>query len=134
MTVLHVDGYCVAVDINFAGDKAFLVAACGMSTFVVAEPAPKQSAETCAQALMMIMLYFGLTHTVVLDKDSKFHDTFKQSCQLLNIITHTISWKNHNAMVVERINEYFDKGIKIFANKRGMPAVSRESVLMLLYA
>ena len=134
MTVLHVDGYCVGADINFAGNKAFLVAACGMSTFDVAKPVAKQSAETYAQALMMIMLRFGLAHTVVLDKDSKFHDTFKQSCQLLNINTHTIIRKNHNAIIVERVNEYFDKGIKIFANERGTPAVSRESVLMLVYA
>ena len=103
-----------------------------MSTFAVAEPVAKKSAETYAQALMMIMLCFGLAHTVVLDKDSKFHDTFRKSCQLLNINTHTISQKNHNAMIVERLNEYFDKGIKIFANKQGTPAVSRESVLMLV--
>ena len=66
MTVLHVDGYCVGANINFAGDNAFLVAACGMSTFAVVEPVAKQSAETYAQALMMIMLRFGLAHTVVL--------------------------------------------------------------------
>jgi len=89
MTVLHVDGYCVGANINFAGDKAFLVAACGMSTFAVAEPVAKLSAETYAQPLMMIMLRFGLAHMVVLDKDSKCHDTFKQSCQLLYINTHT---------------------------------------------
>ena len=65
----------------------------------------------------MVMLCFGLAHTVVLDKDSNFYDAFEQSCQLLNINTHTISRKNHNAMIVKRLNEYFDKGIKIFTNK-----------------
>ena len=105
-----------------------------MSTFAVAEPVAKKSAETYAQALMMIMLCFGLAHTVVLDKDSKFHDILRKSCQLLNINTHTISQKNHNAMIVERLNEYFDKEIKIFVNEQGTPAVSRESVLMLVYA
>ena len=46
MTVLHVDGYQVGANINFASDKGFLLAACGMSTFAVAKPAPKPSAET----------------------------------------------------------------------------------------
>ena len=45
----------------------------------------------------------------------------------------TTSRKNYNALIVERLTEYFDKGIKIFAIKRGTHAVSRKSVLMLVY-
>ena len=48
MTVLHVDGYLVGANINFSGDKGFLIAACGMCTFVVVE--------LDDQALLMIML------------------------------------------------------------------------------
>ena len=125
MTVLHVDGYQVGANINFAGDKGFLLAACGMSTFAIAEPAPKPSAETYAQLLMMIMLCFGLAHTIVLDKDSKFHDTFRQLCQLMRLNTHTISQKNHDAMIVKRVNNYLNKGMKTLANERGTTAVSR---------
>ena len=37
-------------------------------------------------------------------------------------------------MIMKRLNGYFDKETKIIANKRGTYAVSRESVLMLVYA
>ena len=43
MSVLHVDGYTVGANINFAGDKGFLIAACGMSTFAVAEPVTEKT-------------------------------------------------------------------------------------------
>ena len=41
MTVLHVDGYQVGAEINFAGDRIFLVACCGMCTFAAVEPVAK---------------------------------------------------------------------------------------------
>ena len=37
-------------------------------------------------------------------------------------------------MIVERVNEYLDKGLKIFKNERGTPAVSQESIFLLIYA
>ena len=76
MNVLHVDGYSVGANINFAGDKGFLIATCGMCTFAVAEPVSKTDSTMYAQALLMIMLRFSFTHTIVLDKDSKFYATF----------------------------------------------------------
>ena len=84
MNVLHVDGYSVGADTNFDGDKGFLIAACGMSTFTVAEPVSKTDSTIYAQALLMIMLRFGFAHTIVLDKDSKCYATFAQTCQLMN--------------------------------------------------
>ena len=113
MNVLHVDGYSVGANINFAGDKGFLIAACGMCTFAVAEPVSKTDSTIYAQALLMIMLRFGFAHTIVLDKDSKFYATFAQTCQLMNLNVHTVSSENHEPMIVERINRYLNKGIKI---------------------
>ena len=89
MSVLHTDGYTVGVNIYFAGDKDFLVAACGMSTFAVAEPGPNHSAMVYAHALLMIMLRFGLVHTIVLNADKKFYNTFQQMCKLLHLNVHT---------------------------------------------
>ena len=73
MNVIHVDGYYVGTNVNFTGDKGFLIAACGMCTFAVAEPVSATNSTLYAQALLMIMLRFGLAHTIVLDKDSKFY-------------------------------------------------------------
>ena len=134
MSVLHIDGYTVGADVNFVGDRIFLIAVCGMCTFAVGEPVSKLSSTTFAQALMSIMLRFGFAHTVVLDKDSKFLSVFKEMCQLLTLNTHTISAGNHGAMLVEHVNEYLNRGLKIFKGERGTPAISREAVLMLLYA
>ena len=134
VTVLHVDRYQVGASVKFAGDKGFLITACGMCTFTIAEPVSKPSAKTYAQALMMIMLRFGLTHTVVLDKDNELHDTFRQSCQLMKLNTHTISQKNNNAMIVKQVNNDLNRGmIFLQVNEHGTVAVSRKSILMLIY-
>ena len=77
MSVLHTDSYSVGDNINFAGDKGFLIAAGGMSTFTVAEPVTNPSAMVYAQALLMIMLRFELANTIVLDADKKFYNTFQ---------------------------------------------------------
>ena len=114
MSILHIDGYTVGANINFAGDKGFLIAACGMSTFAVAEPVTNPSAMVYAQALLMIMLRFGLAHTIVLDADKKFYNTFRQMCELLRLNVHTISGENHDPMLVERVNLHLNKGLKIF--------------------
>ena len=78
MSVLHIDGYTVGANVNFAGDKGFPIAACGMSTFTVDEPVTNPSAMVYAQALLMIMLRFGLAHIIVLDANKKFYNTFGQ--------------------------------------------------------
>ena len=82
----------------------------------------------------MIMLRFGLARTIVLDKDSNFYAVFAQSCLLLDLNVHTVSSDNHDAIIVERVNRYLNKGLKIFTQERGTPAVSREAILLLIYA
>ena len=134
MTVLHVDGYQVGTDVNFSGDRCFLVACCGMCTFAAAEPVAKANSTNYAQALVMTMLRYGIAHTIVLDKDSKFYATFRQTCELLQLNAHTISGGNHNPMIVERINRYYNKGLKIFTNERDSTSVSREGIMLLTYA
>ena len=134
MPVLHIEGYTVCANINFDGDKGFLVAACGMCTFAVAKPVTNLSAMVYAQALLMSMLRFGLAHTIVLDTDKKFYNTFRQMCELLRLNVHTISRENHDPMVVERVNSYLNKGFKIFTQEQGTSAISWEAVLLLIYA
>ena len=104
MNVLHVDGFTVGASINYAGNKGFLVAACGMCTFAVTEPVPDSHLTTYSQALSMIMLGFRLEHTIVLDKDSKFYAVFAQSFLILDLNVHTVSSENHDAIIVERVN------------------------------
>ena len=51
----------------------------------------------------------------------------------MNINVHTVSIKNHEPMIVEQINRYLNKGMKIFSEEGGTTAVSREAILLLIY-
>ena len=105
-----------------------------MSMFAVAKPVTNQSAMVYAKALLMIVLRFGLTHTIVLYAEKKFYNAFRQMCELLRLNVHTISGEIHDPMLVERVNSCFNKGSKIFTQEQETPAISREAVLLLIYA
>ena len=134
MSVLHIDGYAVGANVNFAGDKGFLISVCGMCMFAVAKPVTNPSGMVYAQALLMIVLRFGLAHTSVLGADKKFYNSFRQMCKLLRLNVHTISGENHDPRLVERVNLYVNKGLKIFTQEREIPTISQEAVLLLIYA
>jgi len=134
MLVLMVDIYMAGADINFEGNKYYLVAACGMTAFAICEPTPTQNAATFAAALMRIWLRFGFSHTIVVDKDSKFLGVFAETARLLKINLHVLSGENHNPMIVERVNRFLNSSLKIFCNERGTNRVAEEGILMALYA
>ena len=66
-----------------------------------------------AHTLRVIMLWFGITHTIVLDADKMFCNTFRQMWKLLDLNVHTISGRNDDPMLVKRVNNYLNKGLKI---------------------
>ena len=105
-----------------------------MCTFAVAETVPESNLTTYAQALLMIILRFLLAQTIELDKDIKFYAVFAQYFLLLDLNVHAVSSENYDAIIVERVNRYLNKGLKIFTQKRKTPAVSREAILLLIYA
>jgi hypothetical protein len=83
--VLFVDGYSAGKYSGFEGSETYLIAACGMSGFAVIKPIPHATSASFASAIMKIQLRFGLCHTIVLDKDSKFFGVFKKAVDLLQI-------------------------------------------------
>jgi hypothetical protein len=83
---------------------------------------------------MRTQLRYGYCHTIVLDKDSKFYSVCREALALLQINCHILSRHNHNLMMVERINCYLTKGLKIMTNKRDSVHVALEAILLLLYA
>ena len=83
---------------------------------------------------MKILLCYGFCHTVVLDKDSKFFGVCREAIDLLKINCHVLSSANHNPMIVERVNRYLTKGLKIMCNERDSVRVALEAILLLLYA
>jgi hypothetical protein len=82
---------------------------------------------------MKIQLWFGFCHTIILDKDSNFLGVFKEVVNLLQINRHVLSGNNHNPMLVEHVNRYLNKGLKIMTNERNLVWVVMEAILLLLY-
>jgi hypothetical protein len=71
--VLFVDTYSTGKHSCFNGYKMYLVACCGMTGFASMEPIIHANSKSFATAIMQIQLHYGLCHTIVLDKDSKFY-------------------------------------------------------------
>ncbi len=91
----------------------------GMTGFAVMEPVKHTKFLTFASALMKVQLRFGLCHTIVLNKDTKFFGTFKEACDLLQLDRHVLTGYNHNLMMVECINRYLNKGMKSWQTSKG---------------
>jgi hypothetical protein len=104
-----------------------------MTGFAATEPVKRATSQTFALAVMKIQLQFGLCHTIVLDKDSKFFGAFKEACDLLQINRHILSGGNHNLILVEHVNRYLNKGLKLMTNERGSVGIAMEAILLLLY-
>jgi hypothetical protein len=106
----------------------------GMTGFAVMELVKHSTSTTFASALIKVQLCFGLCHTIVLNKDTKFFGTFKEACDLLQLNCHVLTGYNHNLMMVKHINCYLNKGLKIMANNQGTGRIAMEAILLLLYA
>ena len=98
------------------------------------EPVSYPSATTFASAIPKILLRYGFCHTSVLDKDSKFFGVCREALDLLKINCHVLSGGNNNPMLVERVNRYLNKGLKIMTNERESVRIALEAILLLLYA
>jgi hypothetical protein len=54
--------------------------------------------------------------------------------EILLINCHVLSGGNHNPMLVERVNHYISKGLKIMSNERKSIQVALKTILLLIYA
>jgi len=132
--VLHIDGYMVGKQQGFEGSEVYVIACCGMCTFAAMEPVSHADATHFASAIMKILLRYGFCHTVIVDKDRKFYGVCRDALELLQLNYHTLSGDNHNPMLVERINRYLNKGLRIMVNERDSTRIALEAILLLLYA
>jgi hypothetical protein len=131
---MHFDAYSAGKHSGFEGSDVYLIGCCGMCGFACMEPVSNPSATTFASAIMKILLRYGFCHTSVLDKDSKFFGVCREALDLLKINCHVLSGGNHNPMLVERVNRYLNKGLKIMTNERESVRIALEAILLLLYA
>ncbi len=132
--VMHFNAYAAGHHTSFEGSDCYLIGCCGMYSFACMEPVTNPSATTFAPTIMKMLLLYGFCHTAVLDKDSKFFGTCSKALDLLKINQHVLTGSNHNPMLVERVNCYLTKGLKIMCNKCNSIRVALEAILLLLYA
>ena len=77
---------------------------------------------------MKILLRYGICATAVLDRDSKFIGVFHEALDLLQINCHVLSSANHNGMLVEKVNRYLNKGLKIMCTECGSMRIAEEAI------
>ena len=76
----------------------------------------------------MILLRFGIAHTIVLNVDNNFYNIFRKICGLLDLHIHTVGGGNHDPMLAECVNNNLNKGLNIFTQEQGTLGVIREAV------
>jgi hypothetical protein len=126
--VIHADGYSAGAGKNFDGESTYLITCCGMTGFAAVEPVKSADAAGFAAALMRILLRFGLCHTLVVDKASVFFSVFRQVVDLLRLNLHVLSG------VVERVNRFANKCLKVMTNERDSVRIASEALLLIIYA
>ncbi|KAL3787769.1 LOW QUALITY PROTEIN: hypothetical protein HJC23_009820, partial [Cyclotella cryptica] len=135
MSVMHVDCYTAGHLRTYDNITCYMVGACNMTAFGLLEGITEPNSTTFAAAIMRFQLRHGFFHTMVLDKDSKFYATFRDTARLLKLNTHTLSRANHDPMLVERIGRYLNKSLKIFNSEHSSdPRVAHEGLHMAMYA
>ncbi len=132
--VIHFDAYAAGKHSGFKGSDVYLIGCCGMCSFACMEHVTNPSATTFASAIMKILLCYSFCHTAVLDKDTKFYSVCRKALDLLQINCHALSGANHNLMLIEWVNRYLTKGLKIMCNKQDLVRIANEAILLLLYA
>ncbi len=68
-------------------------------------------------------------HTAVLDKDSKFFGICRKARDHFSIICHILSGGNHNPILVESVNRYINKGLKITTNEHESIQIALKAIL-----
>ena len=132
--VMFFDAFATGKHADYEGSECYLIGCWGMCSFACMEPIIRASATTFASSIMKILLRYGFCHTIVLDKDIKFFGVCHEAIDIIQINCHVLSSANHNPMVVEQINRYLVKGLKIMCNKCDSVRVALEAILLLLYA
>jgi hypothetical protein len=115
--VIHFDAYAAGKHSGFEGSHVYLIGCCGMCSFTCMEPITNPSATTFAPAIINFFLRYGFCHSAILDKDTKFYGVCREALDLLQINCHDLFGANHNPMLVERVNHYLTKGLKIMSNE-----------------
>ncbi len=132
--VLKVDIYNVRSHQSFDGKTDHFIAACSIKGFACCESITHANSSSFATAIMIIKLWYGIAHTRVIGKESKLFGTFKDTTSLSKMNLDTLSGGNQNAILVEQINRFLNKALKIVCNEHYSVQVAVEGIILPLHA
>ena len=134
MNVLHADVYSPGSTSTFSGYITLMIVMCYMTGFVMIEPIREYSSEEFERAYYVCMLWYGISHRLITDADSKFQEIFKQMINMLKINHHETARGHHDPILVERFNRFLNSCLKVFTNDRNSIRVFLEGALLAAYS
>jgi hypothetical protein len=105
-----------------------------MTGFAAIEPIKEMNSASFAKSVDTILLRYGLSHTVITNPNSKFKGQFKQAFLVLKIHHNLSARGHHDAILVERFNQFLNAGLRVFNNDRETNRVFVEGAQTLIYA
>jgi hypothetical protein len=131
---VHADAWVPGKTASFDGYIGLMIVVCHMTGFATIEPLKEMNSSSFAKSVYAILLRYGLSQLVITDPDSKFKGIFKEAFSILKIQHHLSARRNHNAILVERFNRYWNSGLRVFNNDRDTNRVFLEGAQTLTYA
>jgi hypothetical protein len=111
-----------------------MIVMCHMTGFIALKPLKDMNSTLFAKAVYAIQLRYGLSHLMIINADSKFKGEFVKAAELLKVKLHPVARGNHDAIMVERFNQFLNSSMLIFNNNCKSNYVFLEGAMMCCYA
>jgi hypothetical protein len=131
---VHADAWVPGKTESFDEFTGLMIAVDHMTGFAAIEPIKEMNSSSFARSVYVILLRYGLSHTVITDRDSKFKGQFKEAFAILKIHHHLSARGHHDAILVERFNRFLNAGLHVFNNDRDSNRVFIEGAHTLIDA
>jgi hypothetical protein len=132
--VVHADAWVPGKTESFDGFTGLMIVVDHMTGFAAIEPIKEMNSSLFARSVYVILLRYGLSHTVITGPDSKFKGQFKEAFATLKIHHHLSARGHHDAILVEQFNCFLNAGLRVFNNARESNRVFVEGAQTLTYA
>jgi hypothetical protein len=107
----HADAWVPGKTESFDGFTGLMIVVDHMTGFAAIEPIKEMNSSSFARSVYVILLRYGLSHTVITNPDSKLKGQFKEAFATLKIHHHLNTRGHHDAILVERFNHFLNTGL-----------------------
>jgi hypothetical protein len=113
---VHTNAWIPGKTESFDGFTGLMIVVEDMTGFVAIEPIKEMNLSSFARSVYVILLRYGLSHTVITGPDSKFKGQFKEAFATLKIHYHLSARGHQDAILVEQFNRFVNAGLQVFNN------------------